>query len=59
MSTIMPEGDGIRKALRWIDESRRDNPVKTLIKLIDEAGMRFNLSPNDTDFLVRFYLKKE
>lgn len=59
MSTIMPEGDAIRKAITWIDGNHRDNPGKKLITLIDEAGMRFNLTPKDTDFLVRFYLKKD
>ena len=59
MSTVIPEGENIRKAIRWIDEAHQDSPDKKKIKLIDEAGMRFNLTPKDTDFLVRFYSKKD
>ncbi len=58
MSTIIPEGDGIKKAIKWIDSEKSDNN-KALIKLLDEAGMRFNLSPKDSEFLFRFYTKKE
>lgn len=59
MTQLAPEGDSLRKAIRWIDEAHRDNPEKKLLSLIDQAGMTFNLSPKDTDFLVRFYTKKD
>jgi len=59
MSTIMPEGDGVKKAIKWIDQEKNDNPQKTLMALLDEAGMNFNLSPKDSDFLFRFFTKKD
>lgn len=55
----MPVGDGIKKAITWIDEAKSDQPEKKLITLVDEAGMKFNLSPKDSDFLFRFYTKKD
>lgn len=58
MTTIMPEGNNLKKAIAWIDESRAEKTGKTLLQLIDEAGMRFNLTPKDSDFLVRFYIDK-
>ncbi|MFA6009047.1 MAG: hypothetical protein WC799_03615 [Desulfobacteraceae bacterium] len=58
MTTIMPEGNNLKKAITWIDESRAEKTGKTLLQLIDEAGMRFNLTPKDSDFLVRFYIDK-
>lgn len=39
--------------------AKSDKPEKKLITLIDEAGMNFNLSPKDSDFLFRFYTKKD
>ncbi len=57
MSTIMPEGN-LKKAISWIDETRADHKDKTLLQMIDEAGMRFNLAPKDTEFLIRFYSDK-
>lgn len=59
MSTVIPEGQGIRKAIQWIDQEHQDNPQIKMIQLIDQAGMRFNLAPNATEFLVRFYLNKQ
>ena len=59
MSTIMPEGDGIKKAIKWIDQEKKDCPQKTMMALLDEAGMTFNLSPKDSDFLFRFFTKKD
>lgn len=59
MTTIIPEGDAVKKAIRWIDQAKSDNPQKKLIALMDEAGMKFNLSPKDSDFLFRLYTKKD
>lgn len=59
MTTIMPEGSNLKKAITWIDEMQKDNTDKKLIQLIDEAGMRFNLAPKDSDFLFRFYTEKK
>lgn len=58
MTTIMPEGECIRRAVQWISEQRTDCPKKTLTELIDEASMRFNLSPNEAESLTRL-LKNE
>lgn len=52
--SILPEGEMLRKALTWISEMRRDNPDRGTGALIDEAGMRFNLSPRDQVTLARY-----
>jgi hypothetical protein len=57
--SIMPEGDDLRKAIKWISEERDNNPNLKLEKLINEAGIRFDLPPNDTDFLTRFVKDQE
>jgi hypothetical protein len=43
----------IKQAVKWIDEQLRDNPQADRMKLVDEAGRRFDLTPLDTDFLIR------
>ncbi|PTN31897.1 hypothetical protein [Desulfonatronum sp. SC1] len=45
----------IQRAVAWIDETRRDHPERSLVSLLAEAGMRFNLGPNDGRFLERFF----
>ncbi len=58
MSTIIPEGDDIKKAVQWISEERKYNPDKQPGKLVEEASLKFDLSPSDAEFLTRF-LKEE
>ena len=57
MSTIMPGTELARKALQWISESRsscgQNAKPGEIRKLLDEAAMRFNLSPLDVEFLER------
>ncbi|MBU0993618.1 MAG: hypothetical protein KJ737_14070 [Proteobacteria bacterium] len=53
MTTIMPEGDHIRNAVKWISEEKQKDMSKRLLELIDEASMRYNLSPNDAESLTR------
>lgn len=54
MTTLMPEGEAIRKAVKWVSEKRRQEPNIKIYKLVDEAGIRFNLSPKEEEFLMRF-----
>ncbi|MBI5442323.1 MAG: hypothetical protein HY900_14060 [Deltaproteobacteria bacterium] len=46
---------GLKKAVQWIDEQRREHPERSLAKLIDEAGLKFELSPLEADFLYRHF----
>lgn len=48
---IMPEGDGIRRALRWLSERRLEDPAAPRMRLIDEAAQRFDLTPVEVEFL--------
>lgn len=50
---IMPEGDGLRSALRWLSDRRLEDPAAPRAKLIDEAALRFDLSPVEVDFLLQ------
>jgi hypothetical protein len=49
MATIMPKSELVKRALEWVMEQRGEGG--SLKKLIDEAAMRFNLSPMDVQFL--------
>ena len=58
MSTIVPAGEDIRKAVQWISEYLAENPDQSRVKLIEQAVFRFDLSPLDTEFLINFFHKK-
>ncbi|MBU8849986.1 MAG: hypothetical protein KOO65_09015 [Desulfobacterales bacterium] len=54
MAALQPQGDKLKKAVRWISEKRKQNPDINLTKLVDDAGFQFDLSPKDSQFLLRF-----
>ena len=45
MTTIMPQSELTSRALQWITDARAEKPGRSMHSLLDEAGMRFNLSP--------------
>jgi hypothetical protein len=51
MTTVQPTGEELRKAVKWISEMRQDEPGKKLSKLIEEACLKFDLTPVDAEFL--------
>ena len=54
MSTIQPQGEDIRKAVKWISEERQAGTAMSNSKLVEEAAVKFNLSPRDVEFLTKF-----
>jgi hypothetical protein len=59
MTTVQPEGEDLRKAVKWISDERQYGDPKPLIKLIEEASLKFDLSPIDAEYLVNFFRKEE
>ena len=55
MSTIMPKGEPLRYAVKWISENRTEDEKASVQLLIEKAAIRFNLSPKEEDFLRSFY----
>jgi tartrate dehydratase alpha subunit/fumarate hydratase class I-like protein len=51
MSNIQPKGEDLRKAVKWISEEHRYNPDRTYRSIIEEACLKFNLSPMDAEYL--------
>ncbi|NVL89671.1 MAG: hypothetical protein HWN69_01575 [Desulfobacterales bacterium] len=57
--SIQPEGEDLRKATRWISDERLNNPKENLSSLIEQACVKFDLSPQDAEFLMRFFAAKD
>lgn len=57
--SIQPEGEDLRKAVKWVSQEREFNPEAPLKKLVKNASLKFDLSPKDAEFLTRFFLKEE
>ncbi len=59
MSTILPEGESIRKAVKWVSDQLKEHPDSRVQKLVNQAITRFDLSPKDSEFLINFYHNKQ
>ena len=54
MTTVKPDSEDIRKAVKWITDERKHGSARSLSKLLEEASRIFDLSPLETEFLQRF-----
>ena len=57
--TLIEHGELVRRALEYVQEERCRRPDAPLSSLLDEAGMRFNLTPLDAAQLARFFPKQD
>jgi hypothetical protein len=56
---IQPKSENFRKAFKWVSEERKFNTGKEVKVLIDEACLKFNLSPKEADFLARTLIEEK
>ncbi len=52
--SILPHGEKLRKAVKWISDKKQYESETDLGKLIQQAGLKFNLSPKEETYLQRF-----
>lgn len=58
MSTVMPQGEDLRKAVKWITETLEAQPDQKRAKIIAEAIFQFDLSPLEAEFLTNLFCRK-
>lgn len=59
MSGLLPEGEDLRRAVKWVSANLQENPDQSVGKLVQEAIFKFDLSPKDAEFLIGFYSQRE
>jgi hypothetical protein len=52
---ILPEGEQMRRAIKWISDRRSEEPGARLHSLLEEACIKFDLSPKDAEVLTNFF----
>ncbi|MBE0425631.1 MAG: hypothetical protein IBX72_03170 [Nitrospirae bacterium] len=57
--SIQPKGEDLRKAVRWISDELQSGTDVKLSSLIEEACIKFNISPADSEFLFNFFSEKD
>jgi len=55
--SVLPRGEKLRRAVRWISDRLREDPERALGPLLSDASLRFNLSPAEAEYLLSFYRK--
>ncbi len=59
MNDLLPDGEDLRRAVKWISGNLQENPDQRVLPLVHEATFKFDLSPKDADFLIGFYSRKK
>ena len=59
MATIMPKGERIKQAIKWVSSERLEDEKKAVLLLIEEVAFRFNLTPKEEDFLRAFFQERK
>jgi hypothetical protein len=55
MSSIHPRGESLRRAVRFVSERLQEEDPPPLATLVNEATLRFDLKPNEGEYLIQFY----
>jgi len=55
MTYPLPEGEHLRRAVKWISTRLQEQPGQPMYRLIEEAVFKFDLPPKDAEFLTNFF----
>lgn len=55
--SILPEGEQLRKAVKWVSDERTEHPEIPLYTVIEKACLKFDLTPKDEEFLMRYLME--
>ncbi len=59
MHDILPEGEDLRRAIKWVSANLQEGPEKLIPQLVEEATFKFDLSPKDSEFLMGFFRQRK
>jgi len=59
MHELLPEGEELRRAVKWISGNLQENSGQPVQPLVNEAIFKFDLSPRDAEFLIGFYSQRK
>jgi hypothetical protein len=59
MHDILPEGEDLRRAVKWVSGNLQEVPGKPIEQLVQEATFKFDLSPKDAEFLMHFFRQRK
>ena len=57
--SILPDGEQLRRAVKWISDEILIDPGVSQTKLIGKACLKFDLPPKDAEFLMTYFANKD
>ncbi len=55
MHDLLPEGEELRRAVKWVSANLQDDPGQPVQPLVREAIFKFDLSPREAELLIGLY----
>ena len=52
---MLPQGEKVRRAVRWIADHRKDDPTLNINEIVHTAISKFDLNPKEAEALLQFY----
>ena len=59
MHDLLPDGEDVRRAVKWVSGNLQENPGQPVQPLVQEAIFKFDLSPRDAEFLIMFFSQRK
>ena len=59
MQDLLPDGEELRRAVRWVSIKLEEEPGQRYQPLVQEAIFKFDLSPRESDLLLDFFYQRE
>ena len=59
MTSLLPDGEDLRRAVKWVSGSLQDDSGQTVQRFVQEAIFKFDLSPKDAEFLILFFKERK
>jgi hypothetical protein len=59
MHDLLPDGEDVRRAVKWVSGNLQDIPGQPVQPLVQEAIFKFDLSPRDAEFLLWFFSQRK
>ncbi len=59
MHDLLPEGEELRRAVKWVSRNLKEHPDRSAMTFVQEAIFKFDLSPLDAEFLMGFFSQRK
>ena len=59
MHDLLPDGEELRRAVRWVSIKLEEEPGLRYQKLVQDAIFKFDLSPKESEMLFDFFRQRE